>query len=323
MNKFTMPTGKWLFLSVFGLVIILITGVFTFSGHIKGIYQDDRSSHTSNEQNFYFDGKRAIQDVEYQVDLGPRLPGSYAHDRTIHWISDRLSGYGWDVTIQKETIGELLIRNVVAKIGQGKPWLLIGAHYDTRIRADRDPDINKQSTPVPGANDGASGVSVLLELGRILPGVMRSQKLSGEIWLVFFDAEDNGDIDGYSWAMGSEVFVKSITEMPDSVVIIDMIGDSQLEIYKERNSNPELTEEIWSIAKSLGYEDYFLPEYKYKILDDHIPFINEGARAIDIIDFDYPYWHTTSDTADKISIESLRIVGDTILVWLQQSLRQE
>ena len=166
--------------------------------------------------------------------------------------------------------------------------------------------------PVPGANDGASGVAVLLELAWDIP-----DDLDKNIWIVLFDAEDNGNIPGWDWISDSRGFVDRLTTQPDAVVIVDMIGDADLNIYKEINSNAHLVNEIWNIANELGYQQ-FLPEYKYQIIDDHIPFIQEGIPAVDIIDFDYPYWHTTSDTLDKVSMESLDAVGETLLAWLRK-----
>ena len=187
-------------------------------------------------------------------------------------------------------------------------------------------DANKKLTPGPGANDGASGVAVLLELARVLPGILEENLQQNQIyddssvqqvWLVFFDLEDNGDIPGYDWILGSTEFVKSLEEHPSAAVIIDMIGDSNLKIYIEANSNEYLSEEIWEHANKLGYGEQFIPQSKYSILDDHIPFLENGIDAVDIIDFDYAYWHTTQDTIDKVSPESLKIVGDTLLKWIQ------
>ena len=135
---------------------------------------------------------------------------------------------------------------------------------------------------------------------------------------VHFDLEDDGNIPGYDWIMGSRHFVENLNEYPDKVVIIDMIGDKDLNIYKEFNSNKYLTNTIWNVADELGYKEYFIHELKYRILDDHIPFIEKGIQSIDIIDFDYPYWHTIRDTKDKVSPESLNIVGDVLLNWLQK-----
>jgi Peptidase family M28 len=135
--------------------------------------------------------------------------------------------------------------------------------------------------------------------------------------LVFFDAEDNGNAYGSGWDIGSQYFVSKLIGKPDSVVILDMIGDKDLNIYMERNSNSELNSEIWGVASELGYSQ-FIPTFKYSLIDDHIPFLQAGIRAVDVIDFNYPYWHTVNDTLDKVSPESLKVVGRTILSWLEQ-----
>ncbi len=164
--------------------------------------------------------------------------------------------------------------------------------------------------PVPGANDGASGVAVLLELARTLP------EDTVPVWLVFFDAEDNGRITGWDWILGSRAFVEEIEVNPQAVVIVDMIGDADLNIHLEKNSNLEIRTEIWGMAERLGYGDVFINTEKYAMLDDHTPFLEAGIPAVDIIDFDYPYWHTIADTPDKVSAKSLLAVGDTLWHWV-------
>lgn len=301
-------------------ISILFFIIFIIDDHKSTVTQILIHPTDSNEIEITFDGHRAYRNAEYQVNLGPRIPGSEAHSKTIQWISGNLMRNGWQVNLQEELVGDTIIRNVIAKSGSGQPWILLGAHYDTRLLADRDPIIDKQADPVLGANDGASGVAILVELSRILPGIVQRNGLEGEIWLVFFDAEDNGNIGVNKFAMGSEVMVDNLIELPDAVVILDMVGDKELEIFKEENSHPDLIDEVWETAKSLGYGNHFNEDYKHRILDDHIPFRNAGARAIDVIDFDYPYWHTTSDTLDKISENSLRVVGETIAAWVRRTL---
>jgi glutaminyl-peptide cyclotransferase len=258
-----------------------------------------------------FDGQRALADVEYQVSLGPRLPGSTAHAQAVDWMLTELQNAGWSAEVQEtERMGHP-IRNVIGKSGQGEPWLIIGAHYDSRFWADEDPDPNNHRQPVPGANDGASGVGVLLELARTLPA-----DLDKQIWLVFFDTEDQGRIPDWDWILGSRAFVDALESTPDAVMVIDMIGDADLNIYMERNSDPELTQSVWAKAAELGYSDQFIAEPRHAMLDDHTPFIERGIPSVLLIDFDYPYWHTLEDTLDKISAQSLQAVGDTVTAWL-------
>ena len=261
-----------------------------------------------------FNGQRAYEDVVTQVAFGPRIPGSEGHAKIQEWMQSELIEAGWQVEIQEsEALGHP-IENLVARRGEDPPQIILGAHYDSRIYADSDPDPAQHKNFVPGANDGASGVAVLLELARSLPAE------TVPVWLVFFDAEDNGRIEGWDWILGSREFVSNNPVQPRAVVIVDMIGDADLNIYKELNSNAALTDEIWEVAKNLGYEDKFIPEYKHSMLDDHTPFVQAGITAVDIIDFDYPYWHTVQDTPDKVSAESLKVVGETLEVWvLQQS----
>ncbi len=216
----------------------------------------------------------------------------------------------WDVEVQDAVVSGVPLKNIIAKMGTGKPWIVLASHYDSRIYADQEKTISGRKLPVDGANDGASSVAILLELARVLPFSKDRQ-----IWLVFFDGEDNGNIPGYDWIMGSRYFVSKLEGKPDKVVILDMVGDRDLNIFMERSSDPEINNEIWGVANKLGYSQ-FIPSYKYNILDDHIPFINSGIKAVDIIDFDYPYWHTKNDTIDKISADSLKAVGDTIIHWI-------
>jgi len=268
-----------------------------------------------------FDGSRALEDVEYQVSLGPRTVGSPAHTQVVDWIAGELEEAGWEVEIQEGNMAGVPVRNIIGKRGQGDPWVVLGAHFDSRLVADHDPDPSLQNQPVPGANDGASGVAVLLELARVLPGTESEVGQPGRTWLVFFDAEDNGNIPGYDWILGSRYFVSQlIGEKPDTAVIVDMIGDRNLEVYLERNSTPWLAEQIWGTAAGLGYQQQIIATYRHSMLDDHTPFLQAGIPAVDMIDFDYPYWHTTADTVDKISAESLQAIGRTLQAWLATPL---
>lgn len=268
---------------------------------------------TKSKLSTGFDSSLAYTHLKEQMKFGSRHPGSEGHEKIISYIHSELTDSGWlSETWQSEYI-DVKITNIVAKrqFNTDKPWIILGAHYDTRRYADRDPIATNQLQPVPGANDGASGVAVLLGLAASLP-----QDLPVNVWLVFFDAEDQGDINEWQWIVGSTHFVEQLTDLPDQTIIVDMIGDSDLNIYFEVNSNPALSNKLWTIASNLGYSNYFIPEPKYSMLDDHTPFLQAGIDAVDIIDFDYPYWHTTNDTTDKVSPNSLHIVGTVLYEYL-------
>ncbi len=288
-----------LYLAIIGLILVIVVGWYIVSFR------------TPDSAPVTFDGQRALADVQTQVDFGPRIPGTAAHDRVREWIRTELESAGWTVEVQQtEAMGHPIF-NIIAKRGAAAPQYIIGAHYDTRMRADHDTDPTKWTEPVPGANDGASGVAVLLEFARKLP------KGSVPVWLVFFDTEDNGNIEGWDWLLGSRAFVASLTFRPKAAVVIDMIGDTNLNIYLERNSDKATRDEIWQAAAQAGHSDVFIAEEKYSMLDDHTPFLQAGIPAVDIIDFDYPYWHTTQDTPDKVSAQSLQAVGETLLKWIE------
>jgi Zn-dependent M28 family amino/carboxypeptidase len=263
-----------------------------------------------------FDGRAAYRHVIAQVDIGPRPTGSQGIRELQTYITQKLTKNKWSVEYQDFRYRGTPARNIIAKAGVGKgPLIIVGAHYDTRRRADNDPTEADRTEPVPGANDGASGAAVLLELSRALD----KEKLQNEVWLVFFDAEDNGRLDGWQFIAGSSYFAQQLTSRPEAVIIADMIGDADQQIYKEQNSTPWLTEQVWAIAKELGYENYFLPSAKHSLLDDHTPFLRKGIPAVDLIDFDYPYWHTTEDTVDKVSAASLGRVGRVLEKALEEA----
>lgn len=265
----------------------------------------------SGLDDHYFNGERAYEDVIYQVSLGPRIPGEDGHQRIIEWITSELSISGWQVEVQETEYQGKPVKNIIAQREQGERYILIGAHYDTRIFADQDQDLSLRTLPVPGANDGGSGVAVLLELARVLP-----EDLKVPIRLVFFDCEDNGGIDDWQWIMGSRAFVRDYEILPLAAIIVDMIGDADLNIFYEHNSDELIMGQIWKQASELGYGSQFQEEFRHSMLDDHTPFIEAGIPAVDIIDFDYPFWHTTEDTVDKVSSESLQAVGQTLLAWI-------
>ena len=191
-----------------------------------------------------------------------------------------------------------------------KRRILLCAHWDTRPWADQDTDPKNRQKPILGANDGASGIAVLLEIAQIL----QSNKPAIGVDIVMFDGEDAGtSSEERSYAKGSAAFARaySMGYQPMYGILIDMIGDSDLEIYKEAYSVQyagHIVEKVWNKAAQLGIRE-FKAQTGYSIFDDHIPLLERGIICIDIIDFDYPYWHTVEDSPDKCSPSSLEKIG--------------
>lgn len=258
----------------------------------------------------HFDGDRAYRHVVAQCTFGPRPVGSEAASQTADYILTELSRLSWTTQTQEFVFRGVVGRNVIGVRGRG-PVVVLGTHYDTRSLADRDS--LQPTAPVPGANDGASGVAVLLELARVLD-ITRSPV---EVWLVFFDAEDQGGINGWPFSVGASYMAQQLSVVPQAVVVVDMVGDKDQQLFWEGNSDPHLIRTLWAVAADLGYEAYFVPETRYAIMDDHVPFAQRGFPAALIIGFSYPYWHTTEDTVDKVSAESLQRVGRVLQTWLE------
>jgi len=266
--------------------------------------------------------------LKKQVAYGPRVPGTKAQTDCLAFLTSELSKSADKVLIQRfrQDVGDKIIP-LVNVIGLTNPTakrqILLAAHWDSRPMADQEVIAEKRNSPIPGANDGASGVAVLLELSR----VFASHNPDVGVITVFFDGEDYGSTDRTMY-LGARYFAKTMNTVlayknsklkPESGILLDMIGDSDLDIYKERNSvdaDPKLVDAIWKTAADLGYSKHFKNSEKYAITDDHLPLIDAGLPCIDIIDFDYAYWHTTADTPDKCSPESLKIVGDVIAAYV-------
>ncbi len=290
------------------IIYLLLIGVLLFI--VLRIYLTSFSLAKTGLEGF--DGLRAFEDIRTQLSFGFRTPGSNGHEKTRDWIRTELEANGWNVLNQEGIQSEHPIDNIIGIRDGDSPRIIIGAHYDTRLISDKDPELGKRMEPVPGANDGASGVAVLIELARSLPEDIRS------VWLVFFDAEDNGRIETWDWSLGSRFFVSNLNVDPQAVIIVDMVADKDLNIYYEKNSDSVLRASIWQTAEDLGYGDVFIPREKHSILDDHTSFLEEGIPAVDLIDIDYPFWHTTLDTIDKVSPDSLQAVGATLWTWIIQ-----
>ncbi len=263
-----------------------------------------------------FDGDAALSYVETQMGFGPRVPNTEGHRLTGDWILERLNSTADTVEVQAfdhvTVDGDTLhLRNFIGRFRPDAPdRILYLAHWDTRPVADKSANMAQQRLPVPGANDGASGVAVLLgvadELHRMPPAV--------GVDLLFVDGEDYGDFGlDQDVLLGSKYFAANLPEgyKPLFGVLFDMVGDKDLVLYKEWNSvdgAPEVVERIWRRADELGYRRTFVSEVGITVTDDHIPLLKAGIRTADLIHLP-PYHHTTDDTLDKISARSLQIVG--------------
>jgi Zn-dependent M28 family amino/carboxypeptidase len=258
-----------------------------------------------------FDGGNALALVERQMAFGPRVPGTASSVHTAQWIQASLADLGWGTSVVSTLYHGVQLSNVIGKRGSSSSAgpVIVGTHFDTRPHADRD-SIDPTAA-VPGADDGASGVAVLLELARVLPADMGDL----EVWLAFFDGEDSGNLEGWEWSAGATAYAAELAVRPQAVVIVDMVGDSDLRIPRERTSDIELTDEIWAVARDLG-ADAFVDDPGIAILDDHRPFLALGVPAVLIIDLEYDYWHTTADTLDKVSAGSLEQVGSVLQAWI-------
>ncbi len=270
-----------------------------------------------------FDGGRAYDLLVQQCDLGPRNPGSAGHRAAIDFLSSELKKWADSVETDAFTYRDAKVDTVVALTNikgvfnaRATERILLCAHWDTRPYADQETDPKKRTQPIPGANDGASGVAVLLEVARVLRQIPPVKGVD----IVLFDGEDygrglNGDVSDYFLGARRFAAVSKGKYAPRMGILLDMIGDKDLTIYHEGNSNrtyPDHVARVWQAAATLGYRQ-FIHQDKYTISDDHLPLIEAGIPCIDLIDFDYPPWHTTGDTPDKCSAQSLKAVGDVVL----------
>lgn len=281
-----------------------------------------------------FDADSAYRNVETLAGFGPRVPNTEAHRRTGDWLAAEMRRYGWNVTEQKARLkafdGTMLnARNIFAQLNPEKDdRLLLLAHWDSRPWADQDPDPARRGEPVVGANDGASGVGVLLEAARQL--ALRNSDAAVDI--LFVDAEDWGaEDDEDSWALGTKYFAEHppvAGYRPLQAILLDMVGspDARFGVeYFSQESNPMLLRQVWNNAMALGHDRYFHGGFGGAVTDDHVQLISHGIPSIDIIDYRYspdyqgfdPVWHTTFDDMRNISRETLGAVGETILYTIE------
>jgi Zn-dependent M28 family amino/carboxypeptidase len=268
-----------------------------------------------------FDSARAWKHLEAQVSFGPRPSGSAAIQKTRDYLLAELKKAGLDprqqVFIARTPLGEISMANVIATIpGRRSERIAIASHYDTKLFRD---------IRFVGASDGASSTAALLELGRVL----NTRQNEFTIELLFFDGEEAV----VEWTRndstyGSRHYVAAAQQAGTlqalrALVLLDMIGDKDLVIRRDAVSTRWLVDIVWNAAARIGYGEVFSNE-ETSVDDDHVPFLNAGVPAVDIIDLDYPAWHTAADTLDNVSPRSLQIVGDVVLAALpdiEQRLR--
>ncbi len=272
-----------------------------------------------------FDGQRAFALLERQVAFGPRVPGTPAHRRCVAWMRERLVESGAQVIPhsfvhtspydgQRRTL-----TNLRARFGPvGASPLALAAHWDSRPWADQEDSAEARALPVPGANDGASGVAVLLALAESM--AVSAPPIPVE--LLFFDGEDAGrEGDAEHYLVGSRRFVADFPDFrPRALILLDMVGDRDLRIPIESYSAqgaPRLAHQVFEAASLLGLPA-FEPVPGPAVYDDHIPFLQKRIPALDLIDFEYPAWHTLDDRPEQCSPGSLEQVGRLLvhLIWV-------
>jgi glutaminyl-peptide cyclotransferase len=269
-----------------------------------------------------FSGARAYDDLRHIVAFGPRPPGSDALRECRQWITRQLSHDGCqvqrDAFIASTPDGNIKMTNIIAKIPGAKPdIILIAGHYDTKLF---------HNIRFVGANDGGSSAAFLMEMARDLG--REAHKYT--YWLVFFDGEEaiKEDMTPTDGTYGSRHLEQELAASGDlsrlqAMILVDMIGDKQLDIRRDENSTAWLNKLLFTTADKLGYSRYFQEDQSWGgVGDDHIPFLQAGVSALDIIDFDYgpdnSYWHTAQDTIGKCSPQSLQIVGRVVTAMLRE-----
>ena len=288
-----------------------------------------------------FDADSAYSFIEKQLAFGPRIPGTAGHKACQQWIFSSLKQFGADTVIVQtapiiDTHGRrLTISNILARFNgkaSATDRILLAAHYDTRSHATSETDPERAAQPVPGANDGGSGVAVMLELARQM-GLSRPERA---VDLLFVDAEDDGDdSDPRSWCLGSQHWSQNMPytstaadPRPRFGIVLDMVGGTGAQFHREYYSDaqaPEIVDLVWRAARVAGHGSRFIDKVGGGIIDDHL-FINEGGiPCIDIIENNNPAtegfppgWHTLDDNMSGIDRATLRAVGETISTVIRQ-----
>jgi Zn-dependent M28 family amino/carboxypeptidase len=311
--------------------VLMLTGVAIAVWPVLGTSMADTSGTPAK-----IDGARAYGYLKQICAIGPRPAGSAANTKQRELVAKHFKEYGATVSEQSFKGVDPLSNQSVSMVNLIGSWyperlerVVIGVHYDTRPFPDEDPDPANLKIPFIGANDGASGVAMLMEIAHH----MKDLKTTWGVDLVLFDGEElvygGGQNQNGEYFLGSKYFAqvyaqsqrakKRGTPRYTAGLVLDMIGDKNLTIDKEPHSldfAPQLVRSVWSVAKSLNVKQFRDRIGQVSVMDDHLPLYNAGIPCIDIIDFDYPHWHTSKDLPENCSGESLEAVGKVVTAWL-------
>jgi hypothetical protein len=295
------------------MILIAAVGFFAYLG--SGLMQ---SATTAQE----FAGRRALEQAQHVVGFGPRVAGTDNSKQMSDWLVQELVQLNWNVILEPFTLADTVsVRNIIATRASqtpNAPALIIGTHYDSRLAADADPDAANHTLPTPGANAGASGTALLLELARTL-----DVNASGyTICLVFFDGDENGGLPGWAPNVGSGYFLDRLGDIPACAnprlaVIVDLVGNADQQIYIEQTGDAAISNAIWQAASQQGYGDRLRNEVHGPQTTAHTLFQAAGIRAAVVADFDYRYRYTLADEIDKLNADSFTAVGRTLESWLE------
>ncbi|MFW9829706.1 MAG: M28 family peptidase [Candidatus Thorarchaeota archaeon] len=285
-----------------------------------------------------FEGDNAFLYVQDQIEINQshfRIPGTQGREKCAQYFITKFQEIDINITyiLHNFTVHSIDCQNVLFKLNENyNNIVILASHYDSRAKATKDPIIGNRTKPVPGANDGASGCGVLVELARVL--YEKIMNLSCQIWFLFLDGEDQGfdydaGIEGWDWCEGSKAFVNSINsfynfsnEYFDCMILLDMVGGVNLQFINEQYSTSSLLGELFEIGQQLGYTSQFPNDaYSARITDDHVAFVNYGIPSADLIikfwnNPEWPYHHTVQDDLSNISNMSLDITGETVEQFL-------
>ncbi|MFN8445044.1 MAG: M28 family peptidase [Caldilineaceae bacterium] len=295
-------------------VLLLAIGYFAYLAY--GLMPASRTDQP-------FSGSRSLENARRLVNYGPRPVGSPANKKAGDWIIQYVTSQGWDVVVQPFTItNQIPAQNIIAirsPATADAPVGLVVTHYDTRLVADNDPNPANRANPGVGANKGASGVALLTELARTLD--IEAGGLT--ICLAFFDAEENGGLPGWEPNIGSKLFLENLDRSavrcaaPRFAIVVDLVGASQVQIHPVGDDTP-IGQAIRKVAGELGFAETFSTDLRQVQSNNTNWFLQQGTESATIADTTYPFIDSLSDTLDKLDVESLDKVGQTLEVWLER-----